>query len=305
MSNQWALPDYVDGDWTIEDPGSVPVLQSPIPATTDSDVFEQVFVQALTDFNPTPLNTPHPSAGDTPDYSDFVLVKEGPKQDIHGGMVRWTRTYARVPESWDDYASYSYPLIGFLGVFLAGSVGVVNPVLATGRPRKARVVDCRIHRDYFLTGPGGSYTSPGDVPWFRAQEYFASDGTFSGITFIANGQTSDFISDPVLTFPATSPDRTTYVGWMANARSVGFDGDSITNWAGTWTGGTAYFVNDSVVYGGVVYTCTQNISGGGAPSGSGSWRALSTPSQFLAEDSKLSRWMGNIFVRETRYILAQ
>jgi len=91
----------------------LPVFSSPVKATTDGYVFTQEWVQALRNFIPEPLGSNHPSGGYTPDYSDYMLVQEGPRQDIGGGMIKWHRTYAKVPASHDEFESYSYSFIGF------------------------------------------------------------------------------------------------------------------------------------------------------------------------------------------------
>src|SRR5512146_759864 len=151
MSDQWATPTYVDGDFTVAEPVSLPVFSSPIRATTAEYIFTQDWMQYRADFLPLALNTPHPSAGQNPDYSAFLLVSEGPRQDIGGGVVKWTRTYAKVPDPYDEFESYSYPFIGLEGRWNIGNQG--NTVAVTGRPRKSAIVNSRVRHEYFLVRP--------------------------------------------------------------------------------------------------------------------------------------------------------
>jgi len=250
---QWALPTYVDDDFTIAIPVGIPVFSSPIPANTDEDIFTQDFMQFRADFEPTPLNTPHDSEGQVPDYSDFFLVAEGPKQDVKGGIIKWTRTYARVPASYDEYESYGYGFIGFAGLWISGNIGNANPVVVTGRPKQTRVVTSRVRHDFFKVGPSGTYGSAGEIQTLRAQQYLTT-----GLTSID----TEYIQDVIGPFPATNPSRTVYNGWMANAAAKG--------WLSDWVGKV------------------------GAVS----------PGQFVAEDARISRWRGNVWLRQTRYVLA-
>jgi hypothetical protein len=252
MADQWAEPTAIDGDFTVAEAVSLPVFSSPIRATTAEYTFTQDWMILRKYFESLALNTAHPSAGLDPDYSDYLLVAEGPRQDMGGGVVKWTRTYAKVPDSHDEFESYSYAFIGFAGVFAAG-VTSGSLVLTTGRPRTARIVNSRIHHDYFLTGPGGIYATAGDIPKITATHYYAGG-------LLPNTYDIEFISDALGLIPATNPSRTTYNGWVTNAATYG------------WAAGIV-------------------------PSGT-------NPGQLIVEDSRLTRWMGGIYERQSRFVLA-
>lgn len=247
MAGQWPDALYADGTLDVAEACGVPEFGSSIPSSTDNDFFVQPFMQLLKDFLPLALNTAHFDA----DFTDWVLVKEGTKQHAGGGMVKWNRTYAIVPDSWDDWEIYGYPFIGYQGIYLAGNIGNVNPVAVTGRPRETQKVDSRVHRDYFLVGPGLTYETAGEIPILIGQQYYAGG---------LGGQKTDYIMDA---FGGTSPTRTAYEVWVANADS--------NAWTGDWVGAVSP-VN---------------------------------PSQLLAENSTLTRLHGNIWVRASRFVLAQ
>jgi len=249
MPSQWPAPDYTDGDINVAQPCSLPELSSPIPATTAEYLLRQDFQQFRKDFAPLALDTAHPSAGLTPDYSAYKLVAEGERKDIGGGLVRWTRTYALVPATHNEFESFGYTFIGFTGVWYSIVSGGANPIAVTGRPRFTRVVSTRVQQDYFLTA------SPGAITSFSAQLYYQGG--------LAAGQQTDFLNDTVGGIPASVPTRTQYNSLISNAQSTG------------WSGG--------------VYA------------GSG---AVTAESQLVAEDSRITRWMGNIWLRQTRFILA-
>src|SRR5947207_7549242 len=171
MSDQWPEPIYVDGNFDVAEPIGLTVFSTPLRSTTAEYTFTQDWMMRRKRFAPTPLNTAHPSYRQFPDYSDFKLVAEGPRQDVGGGMVKWSRTYAKVPASHDEFESYAYAFIGFLGLWTVGNLS--TSVQATGRPRQSHIVTSRVQHDYFLTGPGGSYATPNLIPIIKGQRYLA------------------------------------------------------------------------------------------------------------------------------------
>jgi hypothetical protein len=269
MSAQWPAPILATGginpytgayvDYTTAQPVSVPAFESPIPATTDEYFFDQEWQQYRANFSPLALNTAHPSTGLTPDYSSFKLVLEGPRRDIGGGVIQWTRRYAVVPASYDDFQSINYSFPGYSGVIAIGSwwnMGSVAATIVSGRPRLNWKVDTRVHYDFFLVGTGGSYTDAGGIPQIFRQLYTLP--TALG----ANDLETDYLMDSLGggVGPST-PTRTVYDGWITNAST---------------------------------YAWGAGIAPGGVH-----------PGQIIAEDSILTRWMGNIWQRQSFYVLAR
>lgn len=83
--------------------------------------FEQDYIQFETDFAPLALDTAHD------DYPDAYLVREGELQGLGGGLVKWTRTYSRMPISRQVFESYSWlvPGIGAGAVYASQAVSSV------------------------------------------------------------------------------------------------------------------------------------------------------------------------------------
>lgn len=78
-------------------------------------VFEQDYQQNESDFTPQSLDTP------SDDFPDAYLVGESPLEALGGGVVKFTRTYARIPASRQRFESYSWtvPGIGSEAVYAA------------------------------------------------------------------------------------------------------------------------------------------------------------------------------------------
>lgn len=266
------------------------MFRSPIPATTAEYVFDQPWtaLRSLTSI-PTALGTAHPSAGLTPDYSTWYCVAEGEKQDVGNGIVKWNRTYAQKPASHDEWESYSYNFVGFAPLG-AGSVQQV------GRFRFSDRVTTRVQHDYFLiAATGGDYTSAGAIPVNRAFKY-VTQPIISGTQYGGYNYLQDYVCDSAQVASVgylwpTVPSATQYLAMCKDALVNGWAAGVSQQLLG---GSTPALINVSSM---ATYPTTY-------PSG--------TPpivtcqyGQIVAEDSQLSRWMGPIYLRQTRYVLAR
>jgi hypothetical protein len=220
---------YVSGDFDIAEPITQLVFSEPFPGVNIAYVLTQEFMQNRSEWMPLPLNTPHPA------YTEFLLVEESPLQDTGiAGVVKWTRTYAKVPASYDEPGgNYTYNFIGFVGSF------GINVTTVSGRERFAKNVPVKVVRDFFLVdaagNPGGPvYDMWQNIPVNEAQRYSFTSAPELDVDYIAD-------SPPLA--EATLPSRTEYEALI-----------------GTY---------------------------------------------IAAETSRLARWMGQIYVRETLYIKAE
>lgn len=341
MSLQWPTPLFTSdggGSNSFAKPVAcgLPEFFDPIPATTKPYIFTEKWMQFQANWNRIPLNSVHPSTGLTPDYSSYFLVSEEKRRDMQHGVVEWERRYAIKPDSHDEYETYSYEFIGYLGAQFSVTAGnptwngalidpssgtlipIASPFTTTtswnaGRPRFSPPggVTTRVRHDYFIIGPtepawsasgvylvndyvsdggntyicianvGPSATHPGSDPshWLGVvcvTPDYATPGdipTIRGLLYFntnysvfANGLYADYLMNALGSLTASVPSQSQYSAWIAKAQSLGWASDIALNGGSPWTANTG---------------------------------------QFPAEDSRISRWQGNIWVRQTRYILAQ
>lgn len=151
---------------------------------------------------------------------------------------------------------------------LIGLFATGGPVtFTTGRLQRTQVVTSRVQHDYFLTGAGATYATANDVPRINGMKFLLQISNSSQVGSIY------YPTDILAT--NTIPTVSYYQAMMRLALKK------------SWTG--------SVV--------SQTIL-----DADGSVRMSDSPnplgSQFAAEDSRIDRWEGNIFVRTTRYVLA-
>lgn len=214
---------YTDGTWTTAS-GSLITLENPFPEVNQPYVLRQTFKQFLANYAPLDLNTAHAT------YTDYKLVEESALNNLGGGVVEWTRTYAKLPDAFDQFETTNYNFIGFYGTVIA-----INVTAVSGRLRFVKSVTSRIHNEFFLVGTGGSYTDAAEIPSVEAQKYYIGDET----------QLTDFLGDDTVLDTASTPTRTDY----------------------------------------------ETMIGAG--------------DEIVAEDSRLTHWLGNYWLRQTRYVKAQ
>jgi hypothetical protein len=208
------------------------VFSQPFNDTTAQYVFVQPWMVLAANFPSTAIGTAHPV------LSTYYLAEEGERQQT-GPVVRWNRTYVAKPATRYVPQMFSYPFIGYWG--LTG----INVENVTGRERQNRPCLSRVKYEYFrIAASGGDYTSDTQIPILYAQKYYF--GTPNVLV--------DYIADAPPFVAATTPSRTTYESWIADAQA--------------------------------------NV-----------WNA--TIGQIVGEDCTIDRWMGPIWFRATRYILAQ
>lgn len=199
-------------------------------------------------------------------YGTYYLVKESALQPIIGDMVKWTRTYAQIPATRSDYSTVAYRFIGYAGIF-----GVLNPLpgqgttYTPGRPVQLMSVPCEIVNEYFMVGTGGSYPNPLSIPINLAQKYYQPLGNVS-------------ISGGVATFTPK------YTPGSAQDIETGIPTDFLTA-----------AIGDDFYFQPIPTTPTRKAYE--------TLRANGT--QIIIEDSSISRWMGNIYCRVTKKVIAR
>lgn len=278
MSLPYAAPKWTDGQYAIATPVSLPQFSAPIPGVKEKYLLEQRWQQFLNNYNsagPIALGTAHP------DYPNHKLVEEGPLEDIGGGVVQWTRKYCKVPATHNEWQTFAHQFVGMTIAFGTGAYQTRDP--------QNWVVTSRIQHDYFLvpstgvTDPilGGDtfdITGAGDIPSIDPMFYViqreVSGMLLGGLSLEINSLNVSGAAIP------TWPTSEQYQTMMAQAEVSGWNSaaSNVVLFTTTTSGHAALTVDtDSSTLGG----------------------------QIPAEASRLDRWMGPIYVRRTRYVLAQ
>jgi len=243
LNRSIGTPDFV----------SVPIgsgfNKQPFNANQSAIVIEQEFMVAQEAEYQLPLNTPYNPLWATgwgnsyQNLENCFLVEEGPTVPVGGGIARFKRKFASLPENRNDYESYS-------AVFPALSIGGAS---TNARFGFTRIVNSRIFREFFVFDnlnllasiplyPEGhriNTTNPDTKPVLWEQ--------FSGFAADAAAISNYQLLDPDAALadgpPATHPSYSIYKTWQGTA-------------------------------------------------------------EIVAESSCFDRWLGNIYVRKTRFVVA-
>ena len=117
---------WQSGDYTNPLPDGARRWLRPFDDNFDQVMFEQDFQQFEDNFSPLTLDTP------SDDFSDAYLVREGELSALGGGVVKWTRTYARIPASREVFEGYSWLIPGIGTGALFGGQGITSATNAAG-----------------------------------------------------------------------------------------------------------------------------------------------------------------------------
>lgn len=257
-----------DGNHKIAGVDGPPRFSQPFDGDPAFYVLDEDYVQYYDYFASLALNIPHPV------YPSFLLCKESNLQPVGvAGVAKWTRTYAQVPATRNDPSTIAYNFIGYYG--LTNAVFYATSGFTLGRARFTRSVSCRIQYDYYLG--------------VDATHVYDSIGTNVAMAGAAN------VIDAIPVIPAQryySPIGTfvsgvftpTYTAGSANDLAFGIEMDFIFDAGATSDAGT-----------------TLNFT---RPSRTQYQTLVTAGTEIVAEGSQAGRWMGNIYFRTTKYIVA-
>ena len=288
----------VDGNFAIPYSVSPPRFSQPFEGDAGEYILEQDFWVHENHFAALPLNTPHESPNGDParSYANYYLVKESPTTKVGNGILSWTRTYAQIPNSRIDPSTIVYKFPGFAGVIYPVTG---NTTLAPGRLPGNYTVPCFIQNDYFIT-----------------LNNFPSQQAKTGVILPPSGgsgstQFSDSLPQPITSAAQANGSGVTLLNDISGITSVAKQRYYIP--PGSWSGGVftpLYTDPAQAALQGMQVDSIWDSSGPYA----GSPACVPTLTLYrtwvdqklliVAEDSTVARWMGNIYVRQTKYVTA-
>ena len=137
----------VDGTFTSAEVQGGTRRSFPFERDTTAYIIEQDYIILLANFARLALSTPHPI--DT----NVFLVQETDLQNLGAGLVQWTRRYATVPATRNEYESFLYTFVEITAA--TGGVGT--------RGAFTKKVNSRVEYAYFRVGTI-AYPTVGDIP---------------------------------------------------------------------------------------------------------------------------------------------
>lgn len=278
---------FVNNDWLITYPDNPNYLLVPLgtypnihpwSANQVAAVLEQDFMVAESAFIPIRLNTPYYAPWSigwqgqfedgSPTFSldEMYLVENGQLYDEGAGIVRVRLKFATLPPSRSEIEQYAFT---FPGVDNSAS----TPPQIVTQPSKTRNVLSRLQYDYFIMDDLDLLSGIALFP--NGPRLNASTGLYP-IGLILPAFTIYDPSGGFVVGPAG------FSGTQLTPDVQLTDPDPMSLEGGTEPSATAY-----------INSLTGNTTSNGLPA------------EIVAESSTMTRWMGNIWERRTRFVLAQ
>lgn len=202
-------------------------------------IVEQDYHVMLANYSPLALDTAHGT------YTNAYLVRETELENIGGGVVKFTRIYAQIPASRNEYATFAFQFPGLRGALNPPYAFIYWTVSDDGRDPFLDRSNSRMRYEYFLCATGQTYETPDEIPILDALD-FALVGNSSS--------RNHYLLKAGVYWSNTNPTMEAWLSLVAGGTGIGTGSDV---------------------------------------------------GEFIAEDSEIERWMGNIYVRRTRYVKAK
>lgn len=206
---------YTDGLFTDPIPVTLPVLSAPFDGIVTNYMLTQEWMCNLEDFEPLPLDTPHPDAS----YAAFKLAHESEKRDLGGGKVQWTRTYLLLPTDYDEpRGTFAFTFPGFSGVIPnVGYVGLGGSDV--GRLPLSATVPLKVSRAFYNTADPLN-----DIPILEKFTPY----------YVTPTVDQAYVGDANALYSATTPSRTDYDASVAAGDYIVAQDSTWKRWMGNF-----------------------------------------------------------------------
>lgn len=286
---------YADGDLSTPQIDGPKRWERPFDDDFSQYVFQQDYHQFETDFRPLALDTPHD------EILDAFLVRESDVESLGGGVLKFTRTYARIPASRQAFESYSWlvPGIGSGAVYASQSINSsssaagVTTLTTSGSPGVS--VGDQVSVAYTFTD-STTGTQYGRTVLRTALS--GTSGTTINVALIAEpGGTISY-----QTLKKVEPGRPAEAVEVASSLQLDYFLPGVSPGVSTpfdipRIAALEIYDGDGVKVNSFTSSTSPTLS---------AWRALvAARSQVCVVSSVIRRWQGNIYERSTRYCIAQ
>ena len=276
-----------------------PVWEKMLPVPNNKVVFRQRFMQTAASYTPLAYDTPYPaeSTYGVPTATTYYLVSEENFSGERGGIMTWDRVYAAVPTAWTEPEEYAYTYPAFSGSQTVGTTYNVTAIAASGTYYSVSSSLTFSVGDTLFINVG--FTRSG-LGW-RVANYVQALGGVSGTNVLVGqifGGTGSFTSVSGYIGKA-SPSRSTPKAFIVPSSVVNeYAFSSITALDQNLPLIPQFAViNNTGVETDTITTTT-------IPSNSNWVSMVAAGTQIVAATSMRRRFLGNIYVRSTRYIPA-
>lgn len=191
-----------DGTFTTADVHGGPRRTFPFERDLTAFIEEQDYMILKANFSRLALSTAHPS------IPTAFLVQETDLQNLGAGLVQWTRRYATVPATRNEYESFAAT---FPAIFDAVGSDSYRTL-----PLSLKVV-ARVEFRYFHVGTDPLYPTVADIPLIER---------FSPVFSVSIDAEVDFVN------PGTVPTVTDYLAMVEDGDEIAVEDSELRPWMG-------------------------------------------------------------------------
>lgn len=277
-----------------------PVWEKMLPVPNNKVVFRQRFMQTAASYTPLTYDTTYPSDATygVPTATTYYLVSEENFNNERGGLLTWDRVYSCVPTSWVEPEEYAYNYPAFNGSQTVGTTYNVTAIAASGTYYSiSSSMTFSVGDTLFVNV---AFTRSG-IGW-RVSSYAQALGGSSGTNVLVSaifGGSGAFtgVSGSIGKGTPARGTPTAYVVPSSIVNDYAFS--SVTALDANLPLINAFVVIDNTGYE------TNTIYSNTIPSTSTYVSMVANGTQIVAATSSRKRFLGNIYVRSTRYVPAK
>lgn len=277
-----------------------PTWEKMLPVPNDKVVFRQRFMQVAASYTPLAYDTAYPADATygVPTSTTYYLVSEENFNSERGGLLTWDRVYSCVPTSWVEPEEYAYNYPAFSGSQTVGTTYNVTAIAASGTYYSVSSSMTFSVGDTLFVNV--AFTRSG-IGW-RVSSYTQALGGSSGSNVLVGpifGGSGAFTGVSGSIAKAT-PARGTATAYVVPSQIVNdYAFSSVTALDTNLPLINAFVVIDNTGYE------TQVITNNTIPSNASYVSMVANKTQIVAATSSRRRFLGNIYVRSTRYVPAK
>lgn len=278
----------------------LPQWEKVLPVPNNKVLFRQRFMQTAASYTPLAYDTPYPADGTfgVPTSTTYYLVSEENFNDQRGGVLMWDRVYCAVPTAWTEPEEYAFNYPAFSGSQTVGTTYTVTAIAASGTYYSISSSLTFSTGDSLFVNV--SFTRSG-IGW-RVANYVQALGGVSGTNVLVGsifGGTGSFTSVSGYIGKA-SPARSVPKAYVVPSNILNeYALSSITTLDQTLPIVPQFVVIDNTGIETDVITTTTT------PTNANYVSMVANGTQIVAAASTRRRFLGNIYVRSTRYVPAK
>lgn len=285
---------------------SLPIWEKILPVPNQKTVFRQRFMQTAASYSPLAYDTAYPADATygVPAGTTYYLVSEENFTEDRGGLLTWDRVYAAVPTSWTEPEEYAYTYPAFSGS-LPTTTYAVTAITVSGSTFTLTTTISFSVGDSIYINVGMNQVSGSSTSRWQASGYWLALGGSSGSSLqVAN----------LIPYYVPGVGFTSVTGFTGKGGKPGRDlpkamvipSNVVNDYA--LSSITGLDVNLPLTDAFIVITAngseTDTISTTTFPNNATYVSMVENGTQIVAATSVRRRFLGNIYVRQTRYIPA-